>query len=245
MRTSRVAQVLCTIVLGLLWLTPPAAADVIRFEDLFLKPESFYNGDDQAGGFVSDGAFFNNSYNVEFMSWKGWSVSNKTDWLTPGFRNQYSAFALPDGGGDESANYAVAFNFTLGDAFVILPAGMRPTSVRITNTAYASWSMLLGDPFAKRFGGASGDDPDWFLLTIYGIDERGKLTGVVPLLLADYTFEDNKRDYIVYEWTTVDLTPLGDARYLLFDLTSSDVGEFGMNTPAYFALDNLVTQPRR
>lgn len=242
MRTSRVLQVVCGLAVVLLSLAPRAAAQTIHFEDLPLKPETFYNGADQAGGFVSGGAFFNNSYNVPFMSWKGWSASSMTDWLTPGFGNQYSAFALPNGGGDQSANYAVAFNFMLGDAFVVLPEGTRPASARITNTAYAAWSMLLGDQFAKRFGGVSGDDPDWYLLTIYGIDEQGNLTGVVPFLLADYTFEDNSQDYLVYEWTTVDLSPLGSARYLLFDLNSSDVGDFGMNTPAFFALDNLMVK---
>lgn len=238
---SRVRWCLGAVVLGLLWVAP-AEADVIDFEDLPLKPETFYNGADLAGGFVSGGGFFNNSYSVPFMSWKGWAASSMTDWLTPGFGNQYSAFALPNGGGDTSANYAIAFNAALGDAYVVLPEGTRPASVRITNTAYAAWSMLLGDPFAKRFGGASGDDPDWFLLTIYGIDEQGNLTGIVPFLLADYTFEDNSQDYLLYEWTTVDLTPLGNARFLLFELNSSDIGPFGMNTPAFFALDRLVVK---
>ena len=221
-----------------------AQADTIDFEDLFLKPESFYNGSDGAGGFVSGGAFFNNRYDQRFRTWSGWSYSNKTDIWTPGFGNQYSAFAWPSGGGDGSANYAVAFNFAIGDALVVLPPGARPTSFRVANTAYAFWSMLLGDAFAKRFGGESGNDPDWFRLTIFGIDEELNLTGWVDFLLADYTFEDNSRDYIIFSWTTVDLTPLGNARYLLFDLNSSDVGQFGMNTPAYFAMDNLTWESR-
>ncbi|HMO36139.1 MAG TPA: DUF4465 domain-containing protein, partial [Gemmatales bacterium] len=40
---------------------------------------------------------------------------------------------------------------------------------------------------------------------------------------------------------TVDLSGLGaGTSALTFELTSSDVGPFGMNTPAYFAMDNLV-----
>ena len=50
--------------------------------------------------------------------------------------------------------------------------------------------------------------------------------------------------FLIFSWTTVDLTPLGNARYLLFDLNSSDVGQFGMNTPAYFAMDNLTWESR-
>ncbi|HKL40270.1 MAG TPA: DUF4465 domain-containing protein, partial [Cryomorphaceae bacterium] len=72
--------------------------------------------------------------------------------------------------------------------------------------------------------------------------QNGELTGTeVEFYLADYTFSDNSQDYIVDEWTYVDLTSLGDADSLSFTLTSSDVGEFGMNTPAYFCIDDLIT----
>jgi hypothetical protein len=50
-------------------------------------------------------------------------------------------------------------------------------------------------------------------------------------------------DYIVSQWTTVDLLALGNASRLTFNLDSSDNGPFGMNTPAYFALDNLSMTP--
>jgi hypothetical protein len=41
----------------------------------------------------------------------------------------------------------------------------------------------------------------------------------------------------------VDLTLLGAATRLTFGLSSSDNGPFGMNTPAYFALDSLTVTP--
>ncbi|MCW5623505.1 MAG: DUF4465 domain-containing protein [Burkholderiales bacterium] len=99
--------------------------------------------------------------------------------------------------------------------------------------------MLNGDFFAKAFGGASGDDPDWFALTITGHDAAGDATGTVDFHLADYRFADNSLDYVVTDWTLVDLSALGTVSSLTFSLSSSDVGDFGMNTPAYFALDNL------
>jgi L-ribulose-5-phosphate 3-epimerase UlaE len=42
------------------------------------------------------------------------------------------------------------------------------------------------------------------------------------------------------EWITVDLGPVANARSLSFSLNSSDVGVFGMNTPSYFAVDEIV-----
>lgn len=223
--------------------TPSVLAQTagIDFEDLNLPgPNSFYNGSDLAGGFTSRGAFFNNIYDASFDVWTGWSYANVTDVTTPGFMNQYSAYHLPGGGGHASANYGIAFNFAVGDARVSLPAGHRPLSARITNTTYAALSMRDGDSFAKKFGGPTGNDPDFFLLTIQGRDAANAITGSIDFFLADYRFPNNALDYIVSTWTTVDLSSLPEQTVALtFGLTSSDVGPFGMNTPAYFALDNL------
>jgi hypothetical protein len=239
------------ILISLIALAPAAArAQVIDFEDLPVPPGGYYNGSDGAGGFTSRGARFNNSYSGGFAS--GWSYSRVTDVTTPGFGNQYSAYSLPAGGGDASPTYGVANNFnysgpTVQDttvALINLPPGTRPASMRVTNSTYAALSMKNGDSFAKKFGGPSGNDPDFFRLTIQGRDAVGALTGSVDFYLADYRFADHSQDYIVSQWTTVNLSGLPAATSeLTFRLTSSDVGQFGMNTPAYFALDNLVVTP--
>ncbi len=120
---------------------------------------------------------------------------------------------------------------------------MSPQSILVTNTVYPYFSMLNGDQFARKFGGDSGDDPDYFLLTITGLDGNNQPVGALEFYLADYRFENNSLDYLVDTWTEVDLSPLNGAAALSFGLTSSDVGEFGMNTPAYFAIDNLALVP--
>jgi hypothetical protein len=57
--------------------------------------------------------------------------------------------------------------------------------------------------------------------------------------LADYRFADNTQDYIQKDWTTVSLTSSETLGRLKFNLTSSDEGQWGMNTPAFFAIDDL------
>lgn len=104
------------------------AQRVVDFEDLILPSESFYNGSDGAGGFTSQGTFFNNSYNPQYDSWFGWSYSNTTDTTTPGFTNQYSAY--PGEGFNGSSNYAVGYvNFAgttfLGISYIDLPTGFN------------------------------------------------------------------------------------------------------------------------
>jgi hypothetical protein len=231
----------------------PAAGQVtVTFENPTLAqplpgPNTFQNGATlaPAGSFTTAGATFNNTYTAQFDSWSGWSYSNVKDVTTAGFTNQYAAYNLPGGGGAAgSDNFGVANAFNPGDATIALPAGLRPASMQVTNTTYAALSMLNGDQFAKKFGGPTGNDPDFFRLTITGKNAAGQSTGSVQFFLADYRFTNNSQDYVVSQWTTVDLSTLAaDTAVLSFGLDSTDNGPFGMNTPAYFAMDNLVLTP--
>jgi hypothetical protein len=118
------------------------------------------------------------------------------------------------------------------------------SSAAFTNTTYAALSRLNGDAFAKQFGGVSEDDPDWLRLTVRGVDGIGATTRPgVELYLADDRFADNGLDYVLDSWTPVDLSVLGQVNGLRFSLDGSDVGTFGLNTPAYFAIDDLVAVP--
>ena len=228
------------------------AATVVDLEDLNPGATGYRQDWQATGGFTSAGTFFNNTYFSSSDYWAGFALSETTDTTTPGYLNQYSAFtgggSGPNGEVVTGGNYVVANvdNFTLIPT-ITLAAGESPLSVRITNATYAALSMKNGDGpggFAKKFGGVSGNDPDFFKLTITGMDAVGGTTGTVDFYLADYRFADNDQDYIVKNWTEVDLSALGLAtQKLAFSLTSSDVGAFGMNTPAYFALDNLVVIP--
>ena len=82
---------------------------------------------------------------------------------------------------------------------------------------------------------------DWLLLTAYGTDENGNPLGAsVDFYLADYRFADNTQDYVLNDWAYLDLSTLSGAAQLHFNLSSSDVGFFGMNTPAFFAVDDIA-----
>lgn len=221
-----------------------AVAETVGFEDENvgggLGPQEYWNGSDGSGGFASGSLGFNNDYSTSWSSWTGWSYSNTTDTTTPGYGNQYSAYA--GNGEGNSATYGVAYNGLVGDARITIPAGYCVASAMIANTTYAALSMTDGDAFSKKFGGETENDEDWFLLTVMGKDAFGEGTGFKEFYLADYRFADNSSDYIVSDWTGVDLSSLKGASTLEFSLTSTDVGAWGMNTPAYFAMDNIVLE---
>ena len=103
--------------------------------------------------------------------------------------------------------------------------------------------MRDGDMFAKQFGGPTGEDPDFFLLQIFKYKNGVLGPEHLEVYLADYRSNNPEDDYILDEWMEVDLSHLGPADSLLFSLSSSDVGSYGMNTPAYFCLDMITSDP--
>ncbi len=211
------------------------------FDEIQLAPNSFWNGSNLSGGFNSGNAFFKNYYDTAYYSWDGFSVSNTTDTSTSGWSNIYSAMATPT---SPAENYSVVgVTGYYGPTYCILTgasAGKLLMSTKITNSVMAYKSMKDGDSFAKKFGGLNGTDPDWFMLTITGFNS-GQLTDTVNFYLADFRFANTSSDYIIKDWVTVNLEKLGNVDSIVFALSSSDVGAWGMNTPAYFCVDDLVT----
>lgn len=225
-----------------------AESRTVDFEDLPLEGSAYYNGADLAGGFSSRGVGFNNQY-ADYgygCCWNGWAYSRATDRSTPGPANQYSAW--PGRGAAGSTTYGVAFSgHDAGGGLIpqiTLPPGAEPVQISIANTTYAALSMQNGDGFARQFGGPTGDLPDWLLLSIEGRDADDELLATTSIYLADYRPADANDDMILDTWTEVDLTPLAalGVTTLAFRLASTDNGQFGMNTPAYFAADNLILQ---
>ena len=221
-----------------------AQQNVGDFENLTLSSESYWDGSDMSG-LHNNSVFttnfssgdYSNSYDTTWGAasgyWSsGWAYSNMTDSTTSGFTNQYSA---KPGGGHPigGANYAIG----KPNSTIVFnnPIGL---SINITNSTYAANSMRDGDAFAKKFTNA---DQDYFKLHIYGYS-NGSIADSTEFYLADFTHTDSTLDYIVTDWQYVELLP-GPYDSVSFDLSSSDVGAFGMNTPAYFCIDNVGNFP--
>jgi hypothetical protein len=166
-----------------------AVADIATFDDNYLEPESHWGGAGSGEtGFTSGDAYF--PHNDGGWSWDGFVYSNETDTTTPGYDNQFSA--ITGGGVNDSSNYGiscipldwmggyepipqtVSFGAVTGNDYDSIISGAF-----FTNTTYAYFSMRDGDGFAKKFGGESGDDEDWFKLIIKGIDTAGDYTGTL------------------------------------------------------------------
>ena len=221
-----------------------SAETVVDLEDVNPGSNSFYNGADLAGGFVSGEVEFGNTFDTSFFSWSGFAASSVTNSTTPGFENQYAS--ANGAGASGSATYAVGFDSSFGQETDVL-SFRQPVWLEglwINNTAYSALSMQFGDAFAKPFGGTDGTDPDYFQLTISGRDANQQWLGSTSILLADFRAPEVGLDFIQTDWSYVPMDGLGpEVESLHFDLVSSDLGPFGMNTPAFFALDDLTYTP--
>ncbi|MFM6951804.1 MAG: DUF4465 domain-containing protein, partial [Bacteroidota bacterium] len=178
----------------------------------------------------------------------GWAISKQIDGSTgPSDFMKHLYCAKPAFGAERNANGKF-----IGKAFAV---GMNGTyllqngtvcegilSIDVANSTYAYNSMKNGDNFAKKFGGSTGNDADSFVLNIkFFVDTQ--FVNSKRVVLADFRFADNAKDYILDSWQTVNLPtyfPEGFVDSISFELESSDNGQFGMNTPGFFCVDNIV-----
>ena len=215
-----------------LFLTIQSQAIVVDFDDNVLAPNTTpaITG---AGSFISNGVTFTNNWNSAWnCCWSNFTYSNQTDTTTAGYLNDRSAITGTDVSGN--GNYAVAYNNSSTDANIQFGSATQVNSAYFTNTTYAYLAVADGN---DGFGGVKGpfEMGDFFTLSIRGLAQNGSVLNTVDFDLADGA-------NVVNSWELVDLSTLGTVYGLSFGLSSSDNGDWGMNTPAYFAMDNLNIQ---
>lgn len=235
-----------------LFIGASAQAQTIDFESFGLAPNSFDNGSGGVGGefeFLGGDVILTNFYDTAWGGyWSEFSISNMNDVVTPGFGNQYSAY--PGSGADNSETFAMLYS----NGFISATTSyISIDSFYIANATYSALSMLSGDAggYGKEFGtSVSGDihgnipdgsnGEDFYRVWVYGADEFGNIFDSSLVYLADYRFADNTQDYISDDWLKVDLTTFSaPVSTVTFKIESSDTTGGFINTPTYFAVDNV------
>jgi hypothetical protein len=225
---------------------------VVDFDDLTVPVSGYFNGDpgerpiDQSWQvstpWVSGSVSFANTagrdvgvydgWSYNYTYWQGFAYSNVVNTTDGIFTNQYAS--KPGGGvGGPGTTYAIAY----GDGATIqLPVPTTVSGFRIANTTYAYGVMTVTDPNGFSVPLASGTG--WFAVTA-----TGKLgtttTGSATFYLAD--LRGASPAGILGTWAWFDLVTLGNVDTVEFTFDGSDKHPtFGLNTPAYFAMDNLT-----
>jgi len=163
--------------------------------------------------------YFDDTYGAYYAAF---TVTNETASTSTGSTEAYRS---AKGGAYEGDNFAV-WNMNYYGADTITFGAQVVPGFFVNNTAYAVSSMENGDTYAKKFGAE-----DFFTLFCIGVKNGAAVDTVAVELASDGEY--------INEWTYVDLSVLGEIDGLTFGMTSSDASAYGINTPAYFAMDNF------
>lgn len=212
---------------------------VIDFEDVLLDNNGLKNGSDLSGN-LKNGNYYNEiqSGTVKLLNiysksewgdyWTGFSVSSKADITTSGYLNQYSTIAGK--GADNSVNFALAYD----SATIILPYIInyqKPKSMMVTNSTFTYFDIKNGSNYSKKF-----ENGDWFKVIIKGAFQE-KITQTVEFYLADFR---NGKSSIIDKWEKIDISSLGTVEKITISFDSSDKNIYGVRTPKYVCIDNIV-----
>ncbi|MEM0964674.1 MAG: DUF4465 domain-containing protein [Verrucomicrobiota bacterium] len=214
--------------------------------------------------FMDNGAIYGFDAN-EFGSsrfWDGFSTSSETATAfgsdTVGFANEMKAIT---GSGNGDDVYGIYFNSEEGITFSAGSATVQ--SIDITNTTYVYYALLFGadgwndmeevptNSFVTKYADGTYLDEYDNSLTPFGVGDFFEVTatgylGGSPVdtstvRLAEWNVSSGSFE-IEEEWNTWTLN-FSEIDTLEFSIAGTDTGDFGLNTPAYFAFDNLTFTP--
>ncbi len=227
------------------------AQNTLTFESLTVPASGYFNGATAYSGsgnseiltyqegisnlYVNYTAVYDANGDFSYDYWNGFAYSNQTDMTTADWNN-YSAYTVNGGGGaNNSATYGFVYTYS-GDTMTFdNPVILQ--NIFITNTVWAYKYMTGTD----GTGTGTYTTDDYLKLTITAVTDNAGTLGdssddtlgaSVDFYLADFT---NGNSYIIDDWTNVDLSSLGTAVGLKFQIEALDT-----YTPYYFTMDDLT-----
>lgn len=166
--------------------------------------------------------------NTPSYFWCNWALSNNN---IDSMRKDYSQQFSTPLGAYRGKNYAVCYYAEyMGKAYaptIHFSSAVNIKSLMLTNntTTLAYVAKYPGTTSAWK----TTDELD---LVIEGMNGATKI-GTVTVALAKETEH-------IQSWTKIDLTALGSVTSVVFSMTSTDVGSWGINTPTYACIDDVV-----
>ena len=189
---------------------------------------------DYSYGNQNDYLEFEYFYNEEYAYWGGFAQSRVKDVDAANglFANQYAVYNEAAASGDSFLIYYYdSYNEPCDIVVKQQGVSLRDVMLNLTTYTYASITNEAINDFARVF--VDGD----YLKVVFTGMRGNEATGVVECYVVDY--RDGKRE-MTTEWTTFSLANLGEGDdRVSVTIETTDVGEWGANTPLYIAMDNL------
>ncbi|MGV0947385.1 MULTISPECIES: DUF4465 domain-containing protein [Empedobacter] len=196
----------------------------------------------------------------EYLTWMGFTVSNSNDnsdqikneggWLD----NQWGTMAK-GGANGQGTPFLVSFadhkpsekvlkygeevkidRFSSVVEILDMANKYKAKSVKLAISPWSYYGIMNGDAYARKF-----EKGDYFAIHIYGVSANKQLTTEKPVTHYFVDFRNGVNN-ISTTWQDVDLSSLGEVKYLMFFLETTDVGNWGANTALYFTMDKLKVE---
>lgn len=187
-----------------------------------------------AYGFHGENVGCEHFYNDEYNYWGGFALSKvyDRDAANGKYENQYAVYNTEAASGD---NFLLYYYDSYSDpcdvVFVKQSALLHSVKLNLTTYVYASITDEAINDFARKF-----EDGDYLKVVFSALDKLEKHTGEsVECYVVDY--RDGKR-FVADNWNEFSLGFTADR--VRITIETSDVGEYGANTPLYIAIDDLV-----
>jgi hypothetical protein len=184
-------------------------------------------------GYANADMIFEHFYNEEYGYWGGFAQSTMCD-ADPAnglYENQYSAFNTTAASGDGFLLYYYDSYNDPCDIVCKTQFAVKSVKLNLTTYTYASITNEDINTFARAF--SDGD----YLKVIFTplASDKSPAGDSVECYVVDY--RDGKR-FVATNWETFDLNLPVSAR-IRVTIETTDVGQWGANTPLYICLDDL------
>ena len=157
---------------------------------------------------------FYSDYSGTYDSWGGWAIACSNDKETLDYSNQFSVYA--DAASKFAVGYYMNFGYPNDSPVITFDLGVNVKSLEIANSV-----------ICYNYCKGSSIDNFYYKIVITGyLDDNATNS-----LTVDLTECNN--------WRKVDLSSLGTVDKITFVPESNDVGQWGINVPVYFCIDNL------
>ncbi len=168
----------------------------------------------------------------------GEAISNYKDDTYATNEIQYTdQLATPTGGHAGSRNFCVhnghfdgvSYNEPSGGIWFADGTPRVIDHMYVSLTSYALSVGIVGNAFTPK-----ANDTDWVKLVAIGTDMNGQTHETTITMCENGKF--------VTDWVRWDLAELGEIVRLDFNVTSSMMGQYGLNLPGYFAYDDVAVR---
>lgn len=186
-------------------------------------------------GYRSENLEFQYFVNEEYGYWGGFAIASLFDMENGNPENQYSVYNNRAVSGN---NYLLYYYDSYNEPCDILcryhgDYQFATVCLNLSTYTYHSITNEDANPYAREF--ADGD----YLKVVFTALMENKVEGEsVECYVVDY--RDGKR-YVATNWDAFDISALSGRMWgIRVRIETSDVGEWGANTPLYICMDNLV-----